>query len=150
MRKSLQNYTNHPVPILTSRRIDLYWKEYCNFDKKNSVFEKQANFFQTFDAGNSHSHLWHELDSFPFTKFLVTLHAGQTQNGKWLGVGSAEQSWGDVKQIKDRKSSNLGGASLEKQAILFNSAKLNKAIIRCTYSENNDNNDKFFYDNKLQ
>lgn len=46
---------------------------------------------------------------------------------KKLGVLPEERLWSDVKQIKDGKRSNLEGLSLEKCAILFTSAKLNKA-----------------------
>ncbi len=47
---------------------------------------------------------------------------------KRLGIGSAEWSWADVKQIKDWKQSNLGGTRLKKRAILFTSAKLERQI----------------------
>ncbi len=49
---------------------------------------------------------------------------------KRLGIGSAERSWSDVKQLKDGKRSNLGGSSLEKRAILFTSTKLRESQIR--------------------
>ncbi len=61
-----------------------------------------------------------------------SLVAGRTTS-KCLGIGSAEQSWSDMKQIKDRKKSNRGGTSLEKQAILYSSTRLNEAQIKQTY-----------------
>ncbi len=68
---------------------------------------------------------------------------------KRLGVGSAERSWSDEKQIKDGKRLNLGGSSLEEHAILFTSAKLNEAQIKRSH-EMTDTYDYFFGNDEIQ
>ncbi len=67
---------------------------------------------------------------------------------KRLGIGLAERSWADVKQIKDGKRSNLGGTSLEKMVILFTSAKLKEANI--TQNATNYDNFDFFGDDIMK
>ncbi len=48
--------------------------------------------------------------------------------------------WSNVKQIKDGKHSNFGGASLEKRSILYSSAMLNEAQIRANHSKDEESN----------
>ncbi len=48
---------------------------------------------------------------------------------------AAERSWSNVKQTKDGKRSNLGGALLDKSAMLFSLARLNEACIRRDHNE---------------
>ncbi len=91
-------------------------------------------------ALNGNSFLWHELYSLPYTSVLDFVACCVTS--KRLGIVSAEWSWADAKQIKDGKLSNLGGASLEKRAILFTSAKLRVANINQN-ATNLDNTDFF-------
>ncbi len=69
------------------------------------------------DVLDGNSYVWHELYSLLYTSILGFVACCVTLKG--LGIGSAERSWADVKQIKDRKGSNMGGTSLEKRLILF-------------------------------
>ncbi len=62
--------------------------------------------------------------SFHLQMYLI--FACQTMS-KHLVKGSAEQSWIDVKTIKNGKQANIGGESLEKRAILYTSEKLEEA-----------------------
>ena len=120
--------------------IDTFWKEFGDFQNKTGVYVLRPGRFLLPDAINGNSHLWHELYSLPYTSVLGFVACCVTS--KRLGVGSAERSWADVKQIKDGKWSNLGGTSLEKRAILFTSAKLREANI--TQNATNYDNSDFF------
>jgi hypothetical protein len=57
---------------------------------------------------------------------------------KLCGIGPAERSWGEVKQIKDGKRSHLSGASTEKRTILFVSSKISHARTLCDRMEKLD------------
>ena len=120
--------------------IDTFWKEFGHFQNKTGVYGLHPGRFLLPDAINGNSYLWHELYSLPYTNVLGFVACRVTS--KRLGVGSAERSWADVKQIKDGKRSNLGGTSLEKRAILFTSAKLREANI--TQNATNYDNSEFF------
>ncbi len=89
------------------------------------------------DAVNGNSFVWHQLYSPPFTKVIGFVACRTTS--KQLGIGAAERSWSDIKQIKDGKPSNLGRVSLEKRAILYSSARLNEAKIRANHGDNEEN-----------
>lgn len=126
--------------------IDIFWKEFDQFQNKTGCFGQRPGRFLLPDALNGNSYLWHELYSLPYTRVLGFVACRVTS--KRLGIGSAERSWADVKQIKDGKRSNLGGSSLEKRAILFTSAKLREAsaIQNATNSDNTD----FFGDDDMK
>jgi len=126
--------------------IDTFWKEFSDFQNKTGVYGLRPGRFLLPDAINGNSHLWHELYSLPYTSVLGFVACRVTS--KRLGVGSAERSWADVKQIKDGKRSNLGGTSLEKRAILFTSAKLREANI--TQNATNYDNTDFFGDDDIK
>ena len=120
--------------------IDTFWKEFGDFQNKTGVYGLRPGRFLLPDAINGNSHLWHELYLLPYTSVLGFVACRVTS--KRLGVGSAERSWADVKQIKDGKRSNLGRMSLEKRAILFTSAKLKEVNI--TQHATNSDNSCFF------
>ena len=48
---------------------------------------------------------------------------------KTLGIGSAERSWGDVKTKREGKRCNIGSGRLEKQAVFYTHACLERARI---------------------
>ncbi len=118
--------------------IDTFWKEFGHFQNKAGVYGLCSGRFLLPDALNGNSYLWHDLYSLPSTSVLgfVACHV----TSKRLGIGSAEWSWADVKQIKDGKRSNSGGTSLEKRAIHFTSTKLREANINQN-ANNSDNTD---------
>ncbi len=68
------------------------------------------------DAVNGNPFIWHQLYSLLYIKVLDFVACYTTSK---LGIGAAERSWSDVKQIKDGKWSNVDGTSLEKRAILY-------------------------------
>ncbi len=58
---------------------------------------------------------------------------------KHLLIGLVEQSWSNVKTIKNGKRANIGGESLEKRAILYTSAKLEEAqLMRNSIAKDSD------------
>ncbi len=117
--------------------IDHFWKEFHHFQHQTGPFAKFKGRFSMPDAVNGNSFVWHQLYSLPYTKVLGFVACCTTS--KQLGIGAAERSWSDVKQIKDGKRSNLGGVSLEKRAILYSSARLNEAKIRANHCDDEEN-----------
>ncbi len=107
--------------------IDTFWKEFGHFQNKTGVYGMCPGSFLLPDALNGNSYLWHEPYLLPYTSVLGFV--GCRVTSKRLGIGLAARSWADIKLIKDGKRSNLGGTSLEKRTILFNSAKLREANI---------------------
>ncbi len=95
------------------------------------VFLQIYPIFTTSDSIEGQSHFWHELSSYPYAKVLG--YVGCKTTSKYQGIGFAEQLWSNVKLIKDDKSSNLGGTSLEKLAIFDSSVRLNEAQIKHTH-----------------
>jgi len=85
------------------------------------------------------------MHSLPFTEVLGFVACRTTS--KRLGIGSAEQSWSDVKTIKNGKRANIGGGSLEKRAILYTTAKLEEAQLLRNSSAKDFDYDVFGDDN---
>ncbi len=115
----------HITPNLNSKvvnnRIDMIigiiWKDFY-FQNKTGVYGLNPVRFLFPDALNGNSCLWLELQTLSYTSVLGC--AACCITSKSLGIVSVERYWEDVKQ-KYGKKSNLGGASLEKRAILFTS-----------------------------
>ncbi len=72
---------------------------------------------------------------FCLLRSLGLFHAKPLQN---LGIGSAEQSWSNVKTIKNGKRANIGGKTLEKRAMLYTSAELLEAQLMRNSDTSND------------
>ncbi len=113
--------------------IDHFWKEFQHFQHQPGSFAKFKGRFSV----NGNSFVWHQFYSLRYTKVLG--FAACRTTSKQLGIGSAEWYWSDIKQIKNGKQSNLGGASLEKRAILYSSVKFNEAKMRANHSEDGEN-----------
>ena len=117
-----------PVFRMTEAEIvDLFWDEFMAFQKKKHPFNNEAR-WNASNAKKGESHLWHEKYSLPYTAVLGFVACRVCS--KVCGIGAAERSWGDVKQIKSGKRAHLGSATLEKRAVLFTSARINDARIR--------------------
>jgi hypothetical protein len=58
---------------------------------------------------------------------------------KVLGIGAAERSWGDVKQLKTYKRSHLVVEAIEQQSIIFGAASMHKAHIGWEEAKKLDN-----------
>ena len=74
------------------------------------------------------SHTWHKKYSLPHTSVLGWFACRVCC--KQLGIGPSEQSWGDVKHIKNDKMSHLGAESVEKRSILYVTARMTESKIR--------------------
>ncbi len=117
--------------------IDIFWKEFKHFTYRTGPYSYRSGRFENDDALSGRSYLWHEMHSLPFTEVLGFVACRTTS--KRLGIGSAEQSWSDVKNIKNGKRSNIGGGSLEKRAILYTTAKLEEAqLLRNSSAKDSD------------
>ena len=82
------------------------------------------------------SHLWHEKYSLPYTNVLGFVACRTTS--KNLGIGAAERSWGDVKEIKSGERSHLSTKSVEMQSIVYTAARVGDARIKRVERENID------------
>ncbi len=132
LRRSFQNYTPlWPNSNITDESmteiIDIYWKEYCDFNEKLVFLPIDPVFLTPLMQLKVVLDFWHELYSHPFMRVLGYVACRTTS--KQLVVGSAEWSWSDLKQIKDGERSNPGGALMEKWAF----CKLNEAVIKCSH-----------------
>lgn len=98
--------------------INKFWSEFDEFQSKEGVFEHRGYIFKNHeDLINSRAYLWHKKESLVYTKFFGKFACRVCS--KILGIGSAERSWGDVKQLKDNKRSHLSGESIKKQATIY-------------------------------
>ena len=83
--------------------------------------------------------MWHQKYSLPCTKFLGFVIC--RFKSKVLGIGAAENYWGDVKTIKSGKRSAISSDVSEKQSIFYTSACIESATIEQYHSDKqlNDN-----------
>ena len=92
-------------------------------DSRNwrGVFDRLDR-FRSKEARAGKSNMWHERYSLPYTKVLGFVACRVTsKNG---GIGVCERNWGDVKQIASGKRFSLSGASIEKRATIYTTARL--------------------------
>ena len=128
-RLHLPPFPNKSVDIQNmspSDIVDKLWDEYKDFSLKLGCFSKPGKWV-TQDVILGKSHLWHEKYSEPYT--LVLGMVGYLTTSKHLDIGSAENSWGDVKHVKSGKRVNLASESLETRDILYSSARIQEARI---------------------
>ena len=81
----------------------MFWTEYTDFDNKIGSFHADEFIWKSKDISDGNSHLWHQKYSLPFTKAIGFFACRVTS--KFLGIGAAERSWGEVKTIKSGKIS---------------------------------------------
>ena len=74
-------------------------------------------------AGKSHT--WHQHYSVPYYPTFGKVACRATS--KVLGIGGAKLSWGAVKHLKTNKRSHLSAARIEKQSILYSTARIEEA-----------------------
>lgn len=79
---------------MISQKMDVFWQEYDAFkNKSGSTYGSgRVHIWNSAYTTSGDSHLWHNLYSVPFTKFLgfVACHV----TSKNLGIGAAKRSWG--------------------------------------------------------
>jgi hypothetical protein len=102
---------------LIGNMINKFWNEFEDFQGKKGVYMDRPYIFKNHsDLLNNKSFLWHKKESERFTEYFGAFACRVCS--KILGIGSAEQSWGDVKQLKDNKRSHLSGDRV-KNKLLF-------------------------------
>ena len=119
--------------------LDIFWTEYTKFDNNNGSFDADEFIWKRKDIRDGNSHFWNQKQSLPCTKVLGFVACRFTSN--ILVIGSAENSWGDVKTIKSGKISYISSDVSEKQIIVYTSACIESARIEQYHSEKqlNDN-----------
>ena len=115
-----------------SLTLDLFWTEYTDFDNKIGSYDADEFIWKIKDISDGNSHFWHQKYSLPFTKFLGFVACRVTS--KFLGIGTAERSWFDVKTIKSGEISAISSDVSKKQGIVYTSAYIGSAIIEQYYS----------------
>ena len=118
----------HKIDIDMADTLNTFWNEFKQFQKKTGVSYAIKARWNTPDATNGNSHLWHEKYSLPYTEVLGYVACIVTS--KRLGVGSAERSWKDVKQIKSGMASHMRADRIEKQSIIYTTARVEEARIK--------------------
>ena len=85
------------------------------------------------------SDLWHQKHSLTWTKVLGFIACRVTS--KFLGIGSVERSWCDIKTIKSGKISAIISDISWKQSIVYTYDCIESAIIKQYHSDKklNDN-----------
>lgn len=109
----------------------LFWEEFDDFQIKEGKFKDREHIWNAQELKNGNSHLWHKKFSLPYTVILGKVACRVCS--KIIGIGSAERSWGDVKQLKQGKRSHLSAERIKKQATIFGSWCIERAQIRRNY-----------------
>ena len=99
--------------------LDTFWSEYKKSNHKNDPFDSNEYIWSSKYIRDRNSHLWHQKYYLPSTKVLGVVACRITPN--FLGIVSAERSWGDVKIIKPCKRSDIGSGIYDKQSIFYTS-----------------------------
>ena len=99
---------------------EIFWTEYTDFDNNIGSFDADKFIWKSKDIKDSNSNLWYQKYSLPCTKVLGFVECRVTS--KVIGIGAAENSWGDVKTIKSGKRSAISSDVSEKQSIVYTSA----------------------------
>ncbi len=125
----------HDVNVNISMKIDLFWDEFKHWQNRTGNFSNVGR-FNTPDAIAGRSARWHAKYSLPYTEVLGIVACRSTSNQ--LGIGASERSWGDVKHLKTNKRSHLSADKTEMQSVLYTTARIEEARIKCTAHEKID------------
>ena len=119
--------------IDVDQKKDQFWTEFKTFQDQTYPFDKACR-WNTADVFQGRSHLWHEKYSDPYTEVMGMV--GMRTTSKVTGIGAAERSWGDVKQIKSMKRVHLSARATEMQAVIYTTARITEARLRERAYEN--------------
>jgi hypothetical protein len=124
---------------------DTFWTEWSDFSNKLDTFSSKR-MWNSAPAVQGKSYVFHERYSLKVTTVLGYVACRVTS--KVLGIGAAERSWGDVKQLMTDKRSHLSVEAVEQQSIIFGAASMHKARIGREEAEKLDHNisSKFWTD----
>jgi len=121
-----------------------------------SLWASKGHFQKTYiwsneDLQGGKTHLWHKKFSYPNTKWFGQFACRVTS--KILGIGSAEQNWGEVKHLKTNKCSHLSSDHIKKQATIFGAdcaacAKLEREWMKKGEGNSGDDSEYFFWDDE--
>ena len=123
----------HDIDVDIGTICDTFWNEFKHFQQKIGVFASPAR-WNTADAVNGKSHLWHEKYSRPWTDVLG--HVACIVTSKRLVIGSAERAWKDVKHIKSGYASHIKAERTEKQSMIYTSARVDEVRVMAESMEN--------------
>ena len=108
--------------------LDTFWAEFEDFHAKKGVYLNWDHIWNSMDIRNGLSHIWHKKNSLRFTKIIGRVAC--IVCSKILGIGSAEHSWGDVKNIKKDKRAHLSAEVTKIQATIFGSNSAETADLK--------------------
>ena len=117
---------------------ELFWDQWTDFIYQRGEYfdrEKRGRIWNDSRIASGKTYEWHKYNSLPFAYQLG--HIACLVTSKNLGIGAAERQWGDVKHIKRGKRAKMEIESVEKQAIIFGSACMERA--RNQYKEQPSN-----------
>jgi hypothetical protein len=107
---------------------DLFWEEWTAFKNEKGQIFGNKKIWTSHPRKKGLSHIWHARYSLRVTKLLGFVACRVTS--KSLGIGAAERSWCDVKQLKTNTRSHMSIKSVGKQAIMFGAASTEEARIK--------------------
>jgi hypothetical protein len=108
------------------RKIETFWNDLKDFKNKMRSYSNHSKFLSP-DAIAVCSHKW------PHIKLFGRLACGYTL--KLLGIGSAEQNWGNVKELRSVKYSHLSGIPTDMQSIIYTTTCVTEARKRRKLTE---------------
>ena len=112
-----------PVEIV----LNEFWEQFKHFQNKTGKYDNAGRWkLPAIKAGKSAQ--WHELYSLPYYRTFGTVACRVAS--KILGIGPAERAWGDVKHLHTDKRVNISAKRVEKQAILYTTARISEARVR--------------------
>jgi hypothetical protein len=125
------------------------WTKWSDFSNKLDEFSSKR-MWNSAPEVQGKSYVFHERYSLKVTTVLGYVACRVTS--KVLGIGAAEHSWGDFKQLKTYKRSYLSVEAIEQHIIIFGEASMHTARIRREDAEKLDHNisSKFWTDVDLE
>jgi hypothetical protein len=105
---------------------DTFWSEWTDFKNQMGKFSSKR-MWNSWPAIEGESYIWHDRYSLKVTDVMgyVACHVAS----KVIGIGAAERSWGDVKQLKSDKRAHLCIEYVERQGVIFGAASLHEARV---------------------
>ena len=115
--------------------LDLFCTDYTAFDNMIGLYDADEFICKSKDISDRNSHLCHQKYSLPFTKVIGFVACSVTS--KFLSIGAADRSWGDVKTINYGKISDISSDVSEKKSIFIHPPVLNQLELNNIIQTNN-------------
>ena len=126
--------------------MDTFWADFEYFNAKTGVYLNRDHILNSMDIRNGLSHIWHKKNSLRFTKIIGRVSC--ILCSKILGIGLAERSWGDVKNIKKDMRAHLSAEVTKMQATIFGSNSAEKADLKCRSRLDDPSNQQYEFWNE--